>query len=46
MFRRFWKFPFPTGETLQVGGEQTVDYSKYISVGTLDNNKPFNIVMG
>lgn len=38
--------PFPTGETLQVGGEQKIDYSKYISVGSINSNKPFNTIMG
>lgn len=38
--------PFPTGKILEISNSQLLDYSKYVSVGSVDVTKPFNIIMG
>jgi len=37
--------PFPTGEVLQIGGETTLDYSKYITSDITDSEKPIVLLL-
>lgn len=37
--------PFPTGEVLQIGGETTLDYSKYITSDITDTEKPIVLLL-
>lgn len=40
------KIPFPTGIQLEINNKSTLNYSKLVSIGSIDPTKPFAVIQG